>query len=91
MEQTMSSKPYETTLSTAQPNEAHASGVSWPAVFAGAVVTAALSLILLALGAGLGLSSVSPWADVGASASTIKTSAIIWLIFAEIFGSAFGG
>ena len=37
-------------------NEAHASGVSWSAVIGGAVVTAALSVILLSLGTGLGLS-----------------------------------
>ena len=43
-------------------NEAYLSGVSWPAVFAGAFAAAALSLILLALGTGLGFSAVSPWA-----------------------------
>jgi hypothetical protein len=41
------------------PNAGH--GVSWGAIFAGAVGAAALSLILLVLGIGLGLSSVSPW------------------------------
>jgi hypothetical protein len=91
MEQVLGSKPHEVTDSALQPNEAHASGVSWSAVFAGAFGMAALSLILLALGAGLGLSSVSPWTNMGASASTIKASAILWLIFAEIFSSAFGG
>ena len=59
-------------------NEAHSSGVSWAAVIGGAFVAAALSLILLAVGAGLGLSSVSPWSNVGASASTIGRSAIAW-------------
>ena len=39
-------------------NEAHFSGVSWSAVIGGAFVAAAFSLILLALGAGLGLSAV---------------------------------
>ena len=72
-------------------NEAQASGVSWPAVFGGAFVTAALSLILLALGSGLGLSSVSPWSNAGASASTISTAAIIWLIFMQIASAAMGG
>jgi hypothetical protein len=61
-------------------NEAHSSGVSWAAVFAGAFVAAALSLILLTLGTGLGLSSVSPWSGVGASASTVGMVAIFWLI-----------
>ena len=65
-------------------NEAYSSGVSWAAVIAGAFVAAALSLILLALGTGLGLSSVSPWSNVGASASTINTAAILWLIIIQM-------
>ena len=72
-------------------NEARASGVSWPAVLAGAFVAAALSLILLALGAGLGFSSVSIWSNVGASASTIGMAAVLWLIVMQIISSAMGG
>ena len=72
-------------------NEAYSSGVSWAAVIAGAFVAAALSLILLALGTGLGLSSVSPWSNVGASASTIGRAAIFWLIIIQIIASAMGG
>ena len=72
-------------------NEAYSSGVSWGAVIAGAFVAAALSLILLALGTGLGLSSVSPWSNVGASASTINKAAIVWLIIIQIIASAMGG
>ena len=53
--------------------EAHSSGVSWGAVIGGAFVAAAFYLILLALGAGLGLSAVSPWSSVGASASAVGT------------------
>jgi hypothetical protein len=71
--------------------EANASGVSWPSVIGGAFVAAALSLILLALGAGLGLSSISPWANVGLSASTVSTAAIIWLILIQMIASAIGG
>jgi hypothetical protein len=71
--------------------DAQSSGVSWGAIFGGAVVMASLSLILLALGAGFGLSVVSPWSDVGASASTIGTLSIGWLIFIEVIASALGG
>jgi hypothetical protein len=53
-------------------NEAHYSGISWPAVISGAFTAAAPSLILLTLGTGLGFSSVSPWSNVGASASTVN-------------------
>jgi hypothetical protein len=72
-------------------NEARASGVSWPAVIGGAFVSAALSLILLALGTGLGFSSVSIWSNVGASASTIGVAAIVWLIVMQIVSSSMGG
>ncbi len=72
-------------------NEDVTSGVSWSAVFAGAVVTAALSLILLALGTGIGLSLSSPWANAGASASTIGISAIMWLVLVQLIASSIGG
>jgi hypothetical protein len=91
MEQVIAEKPYGSYSSHFEHNEAHASGVSWPAVIAGAFVTAALSLILLALGTGLGLSSVSPYSGSGISASTVGKSAIIWLIIMEILSSAMGG
>ena len=71
--------------------EANASGVTWTAVLAGAVVTSALWLILLALGAGLGLSSVSPWSGNGLSGKAIGASAIVWLIVSEILSSSMGG
>ena len=43
------------------------SAVSWGAIAAGAVGAAALALLLIAFGAGLGLSAVSPWSDSGVS------------------------
>jgi hypothetical protein len=72
-------------------DEARSSGVAWGAVAGGAFAAAAFYLILLALGAGFGLSAVSPWSNVGASASTVTTVAIAWLIFIEIVASALGG
>ena len=71
--------------------EEHSSGVSWGAVIGGAFVAAACFLILLALGAGFGLSAVSPWSNVGASAATVGTLAIVWLVLTEIIASALGG
>jgi hypothetical protein len=72
-------------------HEAYASGVSWPAIIAGAFVTAALWLILLALGAGIGLSAVSPWARMGASAAAVGILGIFWLIIVQVIASAMGG
>ena len=87
-----SSVRYESGVArTSVTNEANSSGVSWAAVIGGGFVTAALSLILLALGTGLGLSSVSPWSNIGASTSTIGTAAILWLIFMQIISSSMGG
>lgn len=91
MEQTRSSGAYPGYGEGSSNREAHSSGVSWGAVIAGAFVTAALSLTLLALGAGFGLLSVSPWSSAGATASAIGTAAIIWLIVIQILASGFGG
>ena len=37
------------------------SAVSWAAIIGGALATVAITLLLVALGSGIGLSSVSPW------------------------------
>jgi len=72
-------------------NDSNTSGVSWGAVLAGAFVAAALSLSLLALGTGIGFSAVSPWANSGASASTIGFAAVVWLVLMELIASSTGG
>lgn len=72
-------------------SDVNSSGVAWGAVIGGAFVAAALSLILLALGAGFGLAAVSPWSNVGVSVATVGASAIIWLILTEAVSSAMGG
>jgi hypothetical protein len=66
-------------------------GVSWAAVAAGAVGAAALALLLIAFGAGLGLSAISPWSDSGVSASTFKTGTGIYLVIVAVMSSAVGG
>jgi hypothetical protein len=67
------------------------SGVSWAAVAAGAVGAAALSLLLVAFGAGLGLSAVSPWSDTGVLASTFQLGTGVYLIIVSVMSSAIGG
>ncbi|HEY2797846.1 MAG TPA: hypothetical protein VGK26_08170 [Thermoanaerobaculia bacterium] len=71
--------------------EAPRSGVSWAAVAAGAFVTAALSLCLMTLGAGVGLSSISPWPSSGLSASRIAPGAIVWIVLVQAASCALGG
>lgn len=72
-------------------NEASTSGVSWAAIASGAFAAAALFLALLALGAGAGLSSLSPWSNSGASPSTVGLGALLWLTIVEILSCATGG
>src|ERR1700722_12681735 len=95
MEQVVSARPtpvYQSSVTgTSVNNEANSSGVSWAAVIAGGLVTAALSLILLALGTGLGLSSISFWSNAGMSSTTIGAAAILWLILMQIMSSSMGG
>jgi hypothetical protein len=68
-----------------------ASAVSWGAIVAGGIAAAALSLILLMLGTGLGLSSVSPWANAGVSATTFGVSTILWVTLTQLVASGMGG
>jgi len=65
--------------------------LSWSAIIAGAFVIASLGLILLVLGAGLGLSSVSPWTVRGVSARTIAEGTIAWLVLSQIISCGMGG
>ena len=71
--------------------ESAISAVSWPAIVAGAFAIAAVGLILLALGSGLGLSSVSPWPSSGPSATTFGVYAAVWLIIVQWVSAAVGG
>ena len=71
--------------------EAAGSAVSWAAVLAGAFVGSAFSVALIALGAGLGLVSVSPWSNNNASVTTFGLLAAAWLIAVQLFSSGIGG
>jgi hypothetical protein len=71
--------------------ESSVSAVSWPAIFGGALVAAAATVVLVALGSGFGLASVSPWRDAGASATTVAWMTAAWLIVVQWFSSGLGG
>jgi hypothetical protein len=75
-------------IDTGEPSIA---GVSWPAVAAGAVVSCALTVVLIAFGLGLGLSVVSPWAGAGVSATTFKIGTGLYLIVIAMLSSSIGG
>ena len=86
---TMSTDPRYGTPAGAVPGGP--SAVSWGAIFAGAAAAAALSFILLLLGTGLGLSSLSPWANEGASGKALGVGTFVWVIFMQLAASALGG
>jgi hypothetical protein len=65
--------------------------LSWSAVIAGAVTSAALTLLLAALGVGLGLSAISPWAGEGVSATTFKIGTGIYLVAVAMLAGTVGG
>ena len=64
---------------------------SWGAIFAGAVVAVATSLILLTLGAGLGFAAISTWPGQGVAGPTLTIAGAIWLIVTQWLSAAMGG
>jgi len=72
-------------------NESPVSAVSWAAIIGGGVTASAATLILVLLGSGLGLASVSPWPNAGTSATTFTIAAGIWLIVVQWVSSGLGG
>jgi len=75
----------------AAPASPSTSAASWPAIIAGAFVAAAVSLILLALGSGLGFASISPWPGRGVTATTFAATTAIWLILTQWVSAGLGG
>jgi hypothetical protein len=67
------------------------SAVSWPAIIAGAFVAAAVSLILFALGSGLGFAAMSPWQGKGVSGVSVAVTAAVWLILTQWISAGVGG
>jgi hypothetical protein len=75
----------------ADAGEASTSAVSWPAIVAGGFTAASLSVVLFTLGAGIGLSVVSPWSDRGISSDTAALFSGIYLVCVAVISSAVGG
>ena len=71
--------------------EAPPSAVSWPAVFAGVVVALAATLVFVALGAGLGLATASPWPGARPSVAAFSIGVGVWLILTQWAASGVGG
>jgi hypothetical protein len=83
--------PPRATLTVRQAEVPTKSAASWSAIFAGAVVAIAVSVVLFALGSGLGFAAVSPWQGQGVTATTFAVTTAIWFIVVQWLSSAVGG
>ena len=67
------------------------SSVAWPAIFAGGVAAATATIVLILLGSGLGLTTVSPWTGEGVTAGTFGVLAMVWLVVVQWLSSGLAG
>lgn len=67
------------------------STVDWAAVLAGAAMTTALALVLLAFGSALGLSVTSPFEGEGLSPVAFAIAAGLWLLWVHLLSFYVGG
>ena len=88
MKDVMATVPREIQFDT---DEGQISAVAWPAILAGGIASAALTLVLLAFGAGLGFSVVSTWPSSGVSATTFGIGAGLYLVVVAMMASSVGG
>jgi hypothetical protein len=58
--------------------------IEWGPIFAGAVLAAALSFVLLTFGTAIGLSATSPWPNSALPARVIASLAIFWIMAQQI-------
>lgn len=71
--------------------ESSSSALYWGPVIAGAMAASVLTLLLMLVGSGLGLTMVSPFSQESVSLATIGVSAAIWLVVVQWLSSAVGG
>jgi hypothetical protein len=68
-----------------------ASATSWGAIFAGAFVIVASTILLVAVGGGLGLAAISPWSNSGPSGTSLGVAAVIWIVVVQWISALAGG
>jgi hypothetical protein len=67
------------------------SRISWGAIIAGAIVALTIALMLNALGAGVGATTIDATGRSSPSASSFGIGAAIWLLIANLIGLGVGG
>ncbi len=76
-------------LATADTTPVHY--VDWPAIFAGAAIATAVSLVLTTFGTAIGLSMVSPYEGEGVSKAVYLTTLGLWTIWVIVSSFMAGG
>src|ERR1700761_4393520 len=71
--------------------ESAISGVSWSAIIAGGVAAAAMAVILMFLGTGLGLMAISPWGNHEGTGKALGIGVIVWSFLIQILAFGVGG
>jgi hypothetical protein len=71
--------------------ESSASGVEWAAITGGALAAIGITIILVALGPGLGLATVTPWSFSAPPPAAFGIAGGIWLIVTQWLSSGLGG
>ncbi len=86
----MTTNPIATPTTVIAANVDERSYVDWPAIFAGAVIAAAITLVLATFGAGIGLSLTSPYAGEGASLALYTIGVGLWMVWVQVTGFGAG-
>ena len=76
---------------TAHAAESSTPAVSWGPIIAGAFAASTLSVILMLVGSGMGLTMVSPWSTEGVTITTFAASAAIWFVVVQWLSAGVGG
>lgn len=63
----------------------------WPAIFAGAVLATAISVLMFAFGSALGLSFTNPFENTGLSAVGLAIALAAWLVWVQVSSFMAGG
>ncbi|MEZ5843235.1 MAG: hypothetical protein R3D27_05810 [Hyphomicrobiaceae bacterium] len=63
----------------------------WGAVWAGAISALAVSFVLLAFGAAVGLSAVSPWSVTSSSLTAVGLGSAFWILLVSLWSFALAG
>lgn len=69
----------------------HHCSVSWGAIICGAAAAASISLVLLAVGSGVGIASFNPWSGDRETIASFTTKAAAWMVCMQWLSAGLGG